>query len=113
MGQLPSLAGVERQHKQGGRLTLSRRIRNDQTIAVRAPGKVRRKDEVRVVYENLGYFALRSAQRRNEPQFTLAGFPFTAEEGDRAAIGRPHWVVVSTRVVCQSQRRARADLLNV
>src|SRR5205814_9497763 len=82
MGQLPSLAGVERQHKQVGRLALSRRIRNDQTTAVRAPGKVRRKDEVRVVYENLGYFALRSAQRRNEPHFTLAGFPFTTEEGD-------------------------------
>ena len=113
MGQLPSLAGVERQHKQGGRLALSRRIRNDQTTAVRAPGKVRRKDEVRVVYENLGYFALRSAQWRDQAQFTRAGLPFTAQEGDPTTVWRSDRIVVDAGIHSEPQRRTGADLLYV
>ncbi len=45
MGQLPFLSGLERNHEQGVRLALARRVRDNQTVAVRTPGKVRRSDE--------------------------------------------------------------------
>ena len=66
-------------------------------------------------YADLGHFALRPAQWRDQPQFARCRrLPVTlAKKGDPAAVGRPDRVVVAARVGGQPQRRAGADLLHV
>ena len=110
IGQLPFLSGLERNHEQGVRLALARGVRNHQTVAVRTPGKVWRSDPDPAAYADLGQFALRPAQWRDQPQFTLAGFRLTAQEGDPAAVGRPDGVVVVARVSASAAKAVPAPI---
>ena len=70
--QLPFLSCVERNHEQGVRLSLALRIGDDQTVAFRTPGNGLRNDFGGLAYPYLGQFAVRPAQRRDQPQFASA-----------------------------------------
>ena len=56
------------------------------------------------LWPDLAQFAFCSTQWRDQPQFVLAGFRLTAQEGDPAAVGRPDRAVVVARVLGQRQR---------
>src|SRR5262249_50867218 len=67
---------------------------------------------------DVGQFAFWPAQRRDQPQFALAGYThawrrFASEERNPASVGRPDGIEVGARIGRQPQRRAGADLLHV